>query len=243
MFLCTSLKPTVTNSTSYLGPVLGARDPLSRLAWFISMERECPSNRKTLSCCNQIIYLPFQRLLPVLLSCSGLPAICPCAPRVVLGYGNRQNIKTRKPWLQEVFLKESWSCSSHQRCGTAPGFPVTPRANIPAANIFLRNVYSGLNHECFTLESCCPVVIGQISCVALFLLDEWANTPNLSACLWTQVFDIWCTKTGKTNSVIRACFGRGLYTAQRKYHPPLDTAATKTTATVGEEGNKTYLEY
>lgn len=60
---------------------------------------------------------------------------------------------------------------------------MTPRANIPAANIFLRNVYSGLNHEYFKFEPCCPVAISQISCMVLFLLDEWATAPNLSACL------------------------------------------------------------
>lgn len=34
-------------------------------------------------------------------------------------------------------------------------------ANILTSNIFLRNVYCGLNHEYFKFEPCCPVGISQ----------------------------------------------------------------------------------
>lgn len=59
---------------------------------------------------------------------------------------------------------------------------MTPRANNLADNIFLRDVYSGLTHEYFRFELCCPVVIIQISRMVLFLLDERASPPKLSAC-------------------------------------------------------------
>lgn len=60
MFLCTSTIPTVTESTSELGPFLGAWDPLSRLVWFIFNEKEMsikPENTFTLQS-NYLFALP-----------------------------------------------------------------------------------------------------------------------------------------------------------------------------------------
>lgn len=65
--------------------------------------------------------------------------------------------------------------------GKAPDGPVIPGANILTPNKFLRNVYCGQNHEYFKFEPCCPVGISQLSCMGLFLLDQGATAPNLSA--------------------------------------------------------------
>lgn len=119
---------------------------------------------------------------------------------------------------------------------------MTPRANNLADNIFLRNVYSGLTHEYFRFEPCCPVVIIQISPMVLFLLDERSSPPKLSACFWAQALDIPCTQTCKINSAIRHTSVCVCTWPSTNIHIPLEASVTGTIATVQEEENKTYLK-
>lgn len=59
---------------------------------------------------------------------------------------------------------------------------MTPGANNLAANMLLRNFYSGLNHEYFRSEPCNPAGVSSTSHMGWFLLDELASSPRLSAC-------------------------------------------------------------
>lgn len=142
------------------------------------MKRKCPSTAKHFHIAIKLFICPSKGCFQFY--CLSSPLLFACVLQgwclvVVMG----RTLKPVNRGYRRFFLRNSNLLQHHR--GEVPSFPVTPRANIPTANIFLRNVYSGLNHEYFRFEPCCPVVISQISCMGLFLLDKWASAANLSA--------------------------------------------------------------